>query len=227
VVVAVKLDVIEGCGDAVPTGHGSGLRAAHVGHGHHDDVAEAQRFADQDDFKFDRSANGELPGAEKIDAGRADVASDEGYGRFLGHSARTAKAQREVQSGPGVFPMFWMHAHGVRRHPDKSPRLRWAQKGRDAKGRDALQIRQRLRSRHNLARFSSWFGWPRFKWSCALRRAHYRPQTRHFTVAGSSPTNCTAELTFWNFPVHTCGVWSAKMALEEVSVNLWKTPEVS
>jgi trehalose-6-phosphatase len=35
------------------------------------------------------------------------------------------------------------------------------------------------------------------------------------------------ELAFWNFPVHTCAVWSAKMALEVSSVNLWKTSEVS
>jgi len=34
-------------------------------------------------------------------------------------------------------------------------------------------------------------------------------------------------LTFWNFPVHTCALWSAKMALLEASVNLWKTLKVS
>jgi hypothetical protein len=66
-----------------------------------------------------------LPGAEKINAGGADVASDEGSGRFLGHSAGSAKAQREIQSGAGVFPMFRMHAHSVRRHSDETPRLRW------------------------------------------------------------------------------------------------------
>jgi hypothetical protein len=36
-----------------------------------------------------------------------------------------------------------------------------------------------------------------------------------------------AELTFWNFPVHTCAAWSAKMALVGFNVNLWKTAEVS
>src|SRR5260370_2239781 len=53
------------------------------------------------------------------------------------------------------------------------------------------------------------------------------PQRRHFPVAGPGPTNSTIYLTFWNFPIHTFGVWSDKMALVEGSVNLWKTLEVS
>ncbi len=57
VVVAVKLHIIEGCGDAIPAGHGGGLRPAHMRHGRHDDVAETQGFADQHDFKFDRGAD--------------------------------------------------------------------------------------------------------------------------------------------------------------------------
>jgi hypothetical protein len=93
-VVPVKLDIIEGCRDAMPAGHGGGFCAAHMRSGRHDDVAEAQRFADQDNFKLNGSANGQLPGAEKIDASGADIASDEGYWRLLGHSASAAKAQR-------------------------------------------------------------------------------------------------------------------------------------
>jgi hypothetical protein len=43
----------------------------------------------------------------------------------------------------------------------------------------------------------------------------------------AAATSQQTELAFWNFPVHTCAVWSAKMALEVGSVNLWKTSEVS
>ena len=171
-VVAVKLDIIKGSGDAMPAGHGCGFRAADMGHGGHDDIAETQRFADQDNFEFDRSADWQLSGAEKINAGGTDVASNEGYGRFFWDSAGTAKAQREVQSRAGVFAMFRMDAHGMRGHPGETPRLSWTQERRDAKGRDARWIDERLWSKDRLARFRGWFGWPQFRWSCALRRAH-------------------------------------------------------
>jgi hypothetical protein len=123
VVVAIKLDIIEGCRDSIPAGHGGGLCAADVSHGGHDDVAEAQRFADQHDFKFDGGANWQLPGAEKINAGGTDVAGNEGYRRLLRDSAGAAKAQGEVQSRTGVFSMFRMHAYSVRRYPDETPRM--------------------------------------------------------------------------------------------------------
>ncbi len=109
-VVAVKLDVIEGCGDAVPAGHGGRLRSANMGPRSHDDVAEAQRLADQHDFQFDRSASRQQPGAKKIDSGGADVASDQGYRGLLGDSAprralargRIAEAVRESEAAPGA-----------------------------------------------------------------------------------------------------------------------------
>jgi len=69
VIVAVKLDIIEGCGDAMPAGHSSGLRTTDMRHGSNDYVSEAQGFAYQDDLKFDRGANRQSPGAKKIDAG--------------------------------------------------------------------------------------------------------------------------------------------------------------
>jgi hypothetical protein len=126
-IVAVKLDVIKSGGDAIPTGHGSGFGAAHMSQGDHNDVAEAERLTDQDNFEFDGSAGWQLPGAEKIDAGGTDVASNEGYGRLFRNPAGTAKTQWEVQSGAGVFPMFGMDADGMRGHADKTPRLSWTQ----------------------------------------------------------------------------------------------------
>ena len=124
-IVTVKLDIIERSGDAVPAGHSYGLCSAYVRHSCHHDIAEPQRPAHQNDFKLNRGADRELPGAEKIHASGTDVASDEGNRKFLGNSAGAPKTQREIQGGPGVFSMLWMHAHGVRWHTNKTPRLRW------------------------------------------------------------------------------------------------------
>jgi len=145
-IVAVKLDIIESCGDAIPAGHSSGLCAAHMRHRSNHDVSEAQGLAYQYNLKLDRGANRQVQGAEEKDAGGADIASDQSNRKFLGHSARTPKAQRQIQCGAGVLPMFWMHADGVRWHPDETPRLRGDQERRQPKGRNAPRIRERLRS---------------------------------------------------------------------------------
>ena len=136
-IVAVELDVIKSCGNAIPAGHGYGLGAADMRHSSHDDVAEAQRFADQDNFEFDGSADWQLPGAEKIDAGGTDVASDESHRRFFVDPASATKTQRKVQSRTGVFAMFRMDADGMSGHPDETPRLCGTEEGRNAKRRDA------------------------------------------------------------------------------------------
>src|SRR5229473_3780643 len=150
-VVAVKLDIIEGCGDAMPARHSGGFRSAYTRHRGSDDVAEAQRLADQNDFKLDGGANCQLPGAKKIDSGGADVASDKRYREFLGHSACTAKTQREVKAGTRVFALLWMHAHGVRWHTHETPTLGRAQKRRQAQLKDAGRIWNQLRSSREFA----------------------------------------------------------------------------
>jgi hypothetical protein len=226
-VVAIKLDIIESRGDAIPAGHGSRLRSADMSHGGHDDVAEAKRFAYQHDFKLDRSASRQLTGTEKIDAGGADVAGYESDGKLLGHTAGSAKAKREIESGAGVFPMFWMNTHGVGGHADETPRLRRAQERRQAKRRDARRIGERKRSKCSLARFRSWFGRPRFNWSCAFCGAHQALRDGTSLSLATAQQTELPKMTFWNFPVHTRAVWSVKMALEVASVNLWKTAEVS
>src|SRR5580704_15132045 len=76
-VVAVELNVIEGCGNAVPAGHGRRFRPAYVRHGGCNHISKAHGLADQNDLQLDRSADGELLGAEKIDAGGTDVTGDE------------------------------------------------------------------------------------------------------------------------------------------------------
>jgi len=136
-VIAVKLDIIEGCGDAMPARHSGGFRSANARHCGSDNVAEAQGLADQNDFKLDGGANCQLPGTKKIDSRGADVASDKRYRKFFGHSAGTAKTHREVQAGTGIFALFWMHAHGVRRHADKTPRLLGTKKRRQTQRRYA------------------------------------------------------------------------------------------
>ncbi len=75
-VVAVKLNIIEGCGDAIPAGHGCGFCPADMRPRYNDDVSESQGFAYEHDLKLDRYANCQVLGAQKIDPGRADVASD-------------------------------------------------------------------------------------------------------------------------------------------------------
>jgi hypothetical protein len=164
-VVAVKLDVIKGGGNAIPTGHGSRFGAAHMRHSGHDHIAESERFADQNNFEFDRSADRQLPRAEKINPCGADVASNESDGRFFRDPAGTAKTQREVQSGAGVFPVFRMDADGMRGNADETPRLSGTQKRSYAKGGNAGEIRQRQGTRHRLARFRGRFGWPQLRWN--------------------------------------------------------------
>ncbi len=163
-VVAVKLDVIKGGGNTIPTGHGSRFGAAHMRHSGHDHIAESERFADQNNFEFDRSADRQLPGAEKINPCGADVASNESYGRFFRDPARTTKTQWEVQSGAGVFPLFRMDADGMRGNTHEAPRLSGSQKRSYAKCRNAREIRQRKGTRHRLARFRGRFGWPQLRW---------------------------------------------------------------
>jgi hypothetical protein len=136
----------------MPAGHRDGFCAAYVRHRGHNHVAEAQWFADQDNFKFDRSANCQLPGTEKIDAGRADVSSNEAYRGLLGHSAGAAKAQRKIQSGARIFAMLWVDADGVRGYPYEAARLKWTQERRHAEGRHTPYIWYRLWPNDCLAR---------------------------------------------------------------------------
>jgi hypothetical protein len=51
-IVAVELHVIEGGGDAIPSGHGCGLAALDVSSGGENDVAVTHRFAHENDFDF-------------------------------------------------------------------------------------------------------------------------------------------------------------------------------
>jgi hypothetical protein len=212
-IVAVKLDVIEGCGDAVPAGHGGGFDAADMRPGEHHHVAEAERFADQHNFEFDRGTDCQLPGAEEVGTSGANVASHKGNGRFFWYPASATKAQREVQRGAGIFAVFWMDADGVRGHADKTPRLRWTQERRDAKGRDARKIRERLWSKDNFARFRGWFGRPRFEWSYALRRAHIALRDGT-TGRWQRPNKQNHRTDFLDLPRPRNAVWSAKMSLE-------------
>jgi hypothetical protein len=172
-VVAVKLNVIEGRGDTVPAGHSGGFGAAHMRARHHDDAAEAQRLVDQYDFKFERSADGEMSGAEKIDAGRTDVASNESDGKFLWDSRCSAEAQGKIQSSTGIFAMFWMDAYGVSRHADEAARLRGAKERGNTKRRDTRISWQWLHYSYAFTSFRGRLFWPQFNFSCAIRCAHH------------------------------------------------------
>jgi hypothetical protein len=143
-VVAVKLNIVEGCGDAMPARHSGGFCSADARQCDSDNVAEAQRLADQNDFKLDGLAKRKLLGTKKIDSGGTDVAGDKRYRKFLGHSTSTAKTQREIQAGTRVFALLRVHAHGMRWYTNKTPRLGRAHKRRQAQRREARRIWNQL-----------------------------------------------------------------------------------
>jgi hypothetical protein len=89
-IVAVELNVIERGGDSIPTGHGGRLAPLHVSPGGENYTAVAHRLADEDDFDLEGSANGEVPRTQEVDAGGADVASDERDGEFFGDMVNAA-----------------------------------------------------------------------------------------------------------------------------------------
>ena len=76
-IIAVKLHVIEGSGDSIPSRHGCGLVALDVSFGGENYIAMTQRFTYEDDLYVQRSANGKRPRTEEIDARRANVPRDE------------------------------------------------------------------------------------------------------------------------------------------------------
>jgi hypothetical protein len=127
-IVAIKLNVVKGGGDTVPAGHGGGFHAAHMGHSNHDDVAQAQGFADQDDFELDGSISRKRFGAEKEDASGTDVPGDERDGSIFARAIDGTEAQGKIEDSAGVFAMFGMHPYGVSGNANEAPGLRGDQK---------------------------------------------------------------------------------------------------
>jgi len=160
VVVAVKLDVIEFGGDAKPAGHGGGLNAAHTGHGGEDNVAKAERPADENDFQLDGGAKSELLGAKEIDAGGADVASDESDGMGFGYSSGGAKAKGKIQGSARIFALLGMNTHGVGGHPGEATRKSGNGKRRKTQQGKTRRFGNRLWSWRGFARLGSRFGRP-------------------------------------------------------------------
>src|SRR5215468_7077394 len=66
-----------------------------------------------------------------------------------------------------------MHAYCMGGHADETPRLGRTKQRNHAKGRSSWQIGDDLWARGGLVRLRSRFGWPRLKWDCAHRRAHF------------------------------------------------------
>ena len=145
-IIAIKLNVIESGGDAVPAGHSGSFGAADMSARHHDDVAETQWLVNQHDFEFERSASRQMPGAKKINSGRTDIASDKSDGKFFRNSLSGTETQRKIQSRAGIFAMLGVNAHGVRRDTDEAARLRRSEERGDAQRGDTRGIGQCLRS---------------------------------------------------------------------------------
>jgi hypothetical protein len=127
VIIAVKLNIVERRCHAVPPGHRGSLQAAHVRHRRHNHISSAQRPAYQDNLELNRGADGELFGAQKIHAGRADVTRYQSDWVFLRHSSNCPESQRKFQSGPGILALLGVDAYGVSGYADETPWLRRAQ----------------------------------------------------------------------------------------------------
>jgi hypothetical protein len=144
VVIAVKLDVIEGGGDAKPAGHRRGFVTQDVRARGQYHVAVTHWTADENNFQFNESSGIKLPGAQKINSRRADVSRDERYGKFLGHIVHTAQAQGQPECGARIFALLGVNTNGMCGNSGESPRLRVGSQ------------RHRLQNRQN--REHSWSG---------------------------------------------------------------------
>src|ERR1700675_5071966 len=68
-IIAVKLHVIEGSGDSIPSRHGCGLVALDVSAGGQNYIAVTHRSAYENDFDLQRGPEGGGPWAGKIQPG--------------------------------------------------------------------------------------------------------------------------------------------------------------
>jgi len=114
----------------VPAGGGGGFATLDVGAGGQDHIALAHGLADQDDFNFDGGSDGQRAGAEKVDAGGADVASNQGDGKIFGDFVDAAQAQGKFQGGARVFAMLGMDADGVSGHASETARSFWRKRSK-------------------------------------------------------------------------------------------------
>ena len=91
--------------------------------------------------------------------------------------------------------MLGMNAYGVRGNANEPAGLRRPKERNHAKRRAARRVGHHLGTGCSCASSLGRFGWPRFEWSCAFRRAHFAPQRRNFTFAGYDPT-CKPQADF-------------------------------
>ena len=119
-IVAIELEVVKGCGDAVPTRHVGGLDAAHFCDSDGDDVAATERTADKDDFQFDSGIEFDAFWTKEKDAGRADVARDKRDRISFRDIFYAAQPQRQVQRSAWIFTLLMKHADSVRRDARKA-----------------------------------------------------------------------------------------------------------
>jgi hypothetical protein len=177
-IIAIELHIVKRSSDSVPSGHGRRFQALHVRHGGDDHVPTAHGTADQNDFQLDRCPHSNLLRAEKIDARRAKVASNQGDGKFLRDVVDAAQLQREFQCSARILAVFRVNVHCVCRNAREAPGLRFRSKGQYAKGGNARLVSYRLRRRGSdrLPCFRNSACRHRFDWSCAIRRTHLAPR---------------------------------------------------
>jgi len=165
-------------------------------------------------------------GAEKIDPVELMFASDEGNRKFQGTPPVLRRRSGKFSVARGYSPMFWMHAHGVRWHseetrgcvgPRSGARRRAGTRGAFASGCGPSQLRELPRL----------VGQATIQMEVRASSRSSSPQGCHFNCWWLRPNKLNYQTDFLEFPRRTCAVWSAKMPLVVLSVNLWKTTEVS
>jgi hypothetical protein len=140
-VVAIKLDVVKSSSDAVPPGHGGSLHAAYMSLGNHDHIAQAEGFADQNDFDLNRSACCELLGTEKVNTCGADIPRDESDGMIFRRASGGAEAEREIERRAGILAVLRENADGMGWNASKTAGLRGNEKGLQAESRGTVHLR--------------------------------------------------------------------------------------
>jgi hypothetical protein len=151
IVVAIKLQIVEGGGNAEPTRHGGGLKPRNTGFADDNHVSAAHRTANEDDFQFDLSIESQFARAQEENACGTDVARHEGDGEILGAAGNATKAQREAKGRSRILSLFRKYPDGVGRYAGKAAhriyRLQWHNAQRRHARRNPWAGRKRQRNR--------------------------------------------------------------------------------
>ena len=92
-IVAVKVDVVKGGGNSIPSWHGGRFGALDTSGAGDDYATVAHGAADENDFEFDLRANGDFFWAKEEYARGADVAGYECHWKVFGEGVHASESQ--------------------------------------------------------------------------------------------------------------------------------------